>query len=84
MARNESTIVALVRDRPGVLNRISSMFRRRNFNIVSLAVGQSETLGMSRMAFVVNGDDATVGSRLSSSYASSSTWRTFTPLRSGR
>ena len=60
MARNESTIVALVRDRPGVLNRISSMFRRRNFNIVSLAVGQSETAGMSRMAFVVNGDDATV------------------------
>ena len=60
MARNESTIVALVRDRPGVLNRISSMFRRRNFNIVSLAVGQSETEGMSRMAFVVNGDDATV------------------------
>ena len=60
MSANESTIVALVRDRPGVLNRISSMFRRRNFNIVSLAVGQSELPGMSRMAFVVSGDDATV------------------------
>ncbi len=60
MPLNESTIVAMVRDRPGVLNRISSMFRRRNFNIVSLAVGQSEQPGMSRMAFVVNGDDATV------------------------
>jgi acetolactate synthase-1/3 small subunit len=60
MAGHESTIVAMVRDRPGVLNRISSMFRRRNFNIVSLAVGQSEQPGMSRMAFVVNGDDATV------------------------
>lgn len=59
-AGNESTIIALVRDRPGVLNRISSMFRRRNFNIISLAVGQSETPGMSRMAFVVDGDDATV------------------------
>jgi len=57
---NTTTIVAMVRDRPGVLNRVSSMFRRRNFNIVSLAVGQSEAPGMSRMTFVVTGDDATV------------------------
>ena len=47
------TIVALVQDKPGVLNRISSMFRRRGFNIASLAVGQSETPGLSRMTFVV-------------------------------
>ena len=47
------TIVALVQDRPGVLNRIASMFRRRGFNIASLAVGQSETAGLSRMTFVV-------------------------------
>ena len=60
MAADSTTIVALVRDRPGVLNRVSSMFRRRNFNIVSLAVGQSEIEGMSRMTFVVNGDDPTV------------------------
>ena len=60
MAADGTTIVALVRDRPGVLNRVSSMFRRRNFNIVSLAVGQSEVIGMSRMTFVVNGDDPTV------------------------
>lgn len=55
-----TTIVALVRDRPGVLNRISSMFRRRNYNIVSLAVGQSEVPNMSRMTFVVNGNPYTV------------------------
>ncbi|MBI3744265.1 MAG: acetolactate synthase small subunit [Chloroflexi bacterium] len=47
------TIVALVQDRPGVLNRIASMFRRRGFNIASLAVGASELPGLSRMTFVV-------------------------------
>jgi acetolactate synthase-1/3 small subunit len=52
--------VALVQDKPGVLNRVSSMFRRRGFNISSLAVGHSETQGFSRMTFVVDGDDATV------------------------
>ena len=36
------------------------MFRRRGFNISSLAVGHSETQGFSRMTFVVDGDDATV------------------------
>tara|TARA_B100001750_G_C15273434_1_gene478729 strand:+ start:279 stop:728 length:450 start_codon:yes stop_codon:yes gene_type:complete len=36
------------------------MFRKRGFNISSLAVGKSETSGLSRMTFVVDGDDATV------------------------
>ena len=54
------TITALVEDQPGVLNRISSMFRRRGYNISSLAVGQSESQGLSRMTFVVEGDSATV------------------------
>lgn len=53
-------MVALVEDKPGVLNRISSMFRRRGFNISSLAVGHSEMPDLSRMTFVVDGDDATV------------------------
>ena len=54
------TIVALVEDRPGVLNRVSSLFRRRGFNISSLAVGKSEQPHLSRMTFVVEGDEGTV------------------------
>ncbi len=54
------TIVALVQDKPGVLNRISSMFRRRGFNISSLAVGHSEQPDLSRMTFVVDAADAAV------------------------
>ncbi len=54
------TITALVSDKPGVLARIASMFRRRGFNIASLAVGHSEIPEMSRMTFVVEGDDDTV------------------------
>ena len=50
------TLVALMEDKPGVLNRVSSMFRRRNYNIESLTVGHSETQGISRMTIVVNGD----------------------------
>ena len=48
------TIIALVEDRPGVLNRISSKWRQRGFNIESLAVGHSEKEGLSRMTFVVD------------------------------
>lgn len=54
------TITALVQDKPGVLNRVSSMFRRRGFNIASLAVGHSEVPNLSRMTFVVEGDDRVV------------------------
>jgi len=51
------TMIAWMEDKPGVLNRVASLFRRRNFNIESLAVGHSETPGISRMTFVVNGTD---------------------------
>jgi len=54
------TLVVLMEDKPGVLNRVSSLFRRRNFNIESLAVGHSETPGISRMTVVVDCDDAIV------------------------
>jgi acetolactate synthase-1/3 small subunit len=47
-------------DRPGVLNRVSSLFRRRNYNIESLTVGHSEMPGISRMTVVVSGDDQVV------------------------
>lgn len=49
------TIVALVEDRPGVLNRVASLIRRRSFNIDSIAVGHSELPGLSRMTIVVDG-----------------------------
>lgn len=49
-------LVALVEDKPGVLNRIASLFRRRGFNIASLAVGHSEIPHLSRMTIVVEGD----------------------------
>ena len=54
------TLVAWMRDKPGVLNRVSGMIRRRNFNIDSLQVGHSEEPGISRMTFVVDGDDRMV------------------------
>ena len=54
------TIVALVEDRPGVLNRVASLFRRRGFNIESLAVGHSEVPGVSRMTIVVDGANTVV------------------------
>ena len=54
------TITALVEDKPGVLTRVASLFRRRGFNIASLAVGKSELKGLSRMTFVVDGDQYTV------------------------
>ncbi len=54
------TLVALMEDKPGVLNRISSLFRRRNYNIESLSVGHSEVPGISRMTIAVKGDQAQV------------------------
>jgi len=53
-------LVALVEDKPGVLNRVSSLLRRRNFNIDSIAVGHTEKSNVSRMTLVVEGDDAHV------------------------
>jgi acetolactate synthase-1/3 small subunit len=51
------TVVALVQDRPGVLTRAVSLFRRRGFNIESLAVGHTEKPGISRMTLVVESDE---------------------------
>jgi len=50
----------LVEDKAGVLNRVASLFRRRGFNIQSLAVGGSEQPGLSRMTIVVAADPAQV------------------------
>ena len=51
------TMIAWMEDKPGVLNRVAGLFRRRSFNIESLTVGHSETPGISRMTFVVDADD---------------------------
>ena len=51
------TLVAYVEDKPGVLNRVASLFRRRAFNIESLAVGHTDQPGVSRMTIVVDTDD---------------------------
>ncbi len=48
------TFVALVEDKPGVLTRVASLFRRLNVNIVSLTVGRSERPGVSRMTIVAD------------------------------
>jgi acetolactate synthase I/III small subunit len=50
------TLVVHVEDKPGVLNRIASLFRRRAFNIDSLTVGHTETPGVSRMTIVCDTD----------------------------
>jgi acetolactate synthase-1/3 small subunit len=49
---------ALVQNQPGVLAHISGMLASRAFNIDSLAVGETEKPDLSRMTFVVHGDDA--------------------------
>jgi acetolactate synthase I/III small subunit len=54
------TIVALVDDKPGVLNRVVSLFRRRAFNIDSLTVGRTENPGVSRMTIVVDSDEVSI------------------------
>ena len=50
------TFVAYVEDKPGVLNRIASLFRRREYNIGSLNVGRTHEDGVSRMTFQVAAD----------------------------
>jgi acetolactate synthase-1/3 small subunit len=50
----QHTFIALVENKPGVLNRVASLFRRRNFNIESLTVGRTENQDISRMTIVVH------------------------------
>jgi len=55
-----NTFVVYVENKPGVLNRVASLFRRRNFNIESLTVGHTDNPGVSRMTLVVDGDQVSV------------------------
>ena len=51
------TFCVYVEDKPGVLNRVASLFRRRAFNIESLTVGHTETPGVSRMTILIDCDE---------------------------
>ncbi|XTZ19627.1 MAG: acetolactate synthase small subunit, partial [cyanobacterium endosymbiont of Rhopalodia fuxianensis] len=54
------TLSVLVEDEAGVLTRIAGLFARRGFNIESLAVGPTETVGISRIIMVVPGDNDSI------------------------
>jgi acetolactate synthase I/III small subunit len=60
------TFIAYVEDRPGVLTRVASLFRRLNINIISLTVGRSERVGLSRMTMVADAS-AEAGHRIRAS-----------------
>jgi acetolactate synthase-1/3 small subunit len=54
----QHTFTAYLEDRPGALSRVSALFLRRSYNIVSLTVGRSATPGVSRLTVVVETDAA--------------------------
>ena len=58
--KHRHVLVVLVNNQPGVLNRVASMVRSRNFNIESLAVGHTERPDISRMTISLRGDDFAV------------------------
>jgi acetolactate synthase-1/3 small subunit len=53
-------LVAIVLNRPGVLNRVASLMRARNFNIESLSVSHTDQPDISRMTVTLLGDDVAV------------------------
>ncbi len=55
---SKHTLSVLVENKPGVLARVAGLFSRRGFNIDSLAVGETEHPGISRMTIVVNVEDS--------------------------
>lgn len=60
MQKSSKVIAAIVENKPGVLHRISNMFRRRGFNIESITVGQTEKKGLARMTITLDGDEKTI------------------------
>ncbi len=58
MAKN--ILSALVENKAGVLSKVSGLFSRRNFNIHSLAVGETNREGLSRITIIADGDERTV------------------------
>ena len=68
MAEKKHTIIVLLEDEPGALNRVVSMFRRRSFNIESLSVGHTEESNISRMTLCIIGEDALVEQMIKNLY----------------
>lgn len=60
MMMNKRAISILVNNQPGVLQRVSSLFARRGYNIDSITVGESEEPGLSRMIILTSGDEKTL------------------------
>jgi acetolactate synthase-1/3 small subunit len=58
--QHRHVIVAIVNNRPGVLNRVASLMRARNFNIESLSVSHTDDNDISRMTITLRGDDVAV------------------------
>jgi acetolactate synthase-1/3 small subunit len=56
----QTTFIVHVEDQPGVLTRVTSLIRRRGFNIESLTVGHTERPGVSRMTIVMDSDERAV------------------------
>lgn len=54
------TLAVTVENKPGVLTRVATLFRRRGYNIESLTVGATENPSISRMTIVVEGDDRVI------------------------
>ena len=54
---NRYTVAVLVRNQFGVLNRLTSMFRRRQFNISSITASESESGDYSRITFSFDGEE---------------------------
>jgi acetolactate synthase-1/3 small subunit len=60
MAEEMHIIAAMVEDRPGVLFKVSSLIRRRGFNIDTITVGGTEKEGLSRITMTMRGDERVV------------------------
>ena len=56
--QTQHIFTAFLEDKPGVLSKVTALFSRRNYNIVSLAVGRTRVSGISRMTVVVEADEA--------------------------
>jgi len=57
---HKHTLSVTVENKPGVLTRVATLFRRRGYNIDSLTVGRTESPDISRMTIVVEGDDKVI------------------------